>query len=176
MSTDRCSFPTSLPTPRLLVCRRRDRPQDRPGGPDRAGSRQGYCPDRERVGEPRPPARADERRLLHQSRGRSLQWHALQMSLDAFAVHFGDSHMATGPLARRAMRLIASPAHLRSNQLRNGPGCAAMALCTRPRCRTLDTQALGDQRRPGPVTVNHRTSVSQDRAEERRVVRAHKRQ
>jgi hypothetical protein len=71
------------------------------------------------------------------------------------------------------MRVIAFPAHLRSGQLRDGADGAGVALCSCLRCGALDTAALGYERRPGVVTVHEGPSVSQDRAEEHRVVGAH---
>ncbi len=107
----------------------------------------------------------------------ALQWHALEVSLDAVAVLFGDGHLAAaGLLAGGAMRVVEFPAHLRSGQLRDGADGAGVALCS-CLCRgVLDTAALGYECRPGSVTVHEGASVSHDRAEERRVMGAHVRQ
>jgi hypothetical protein len=71
------------------------------------------------------------------------------------------------------IRVVAFPAHLRSGQLRDSADGAGVALCACLRRGALDTAALGDERRPGAVTVHEGASVSHDRAEERRVVCAH---
>ena len=107
----------------------------------------------------------------------ALQWHALEVSLDAVAVLFGDGHLAAaGLLAGRAMRVVEFPAHLRSGQLRDGADGAGVALCSCLRRGVLDTAALGYECRPGSVTVYEGASVSHDRAEERRVMGAYVRQ
>lgn len=98
----------------------------------------------------------------------ALERHALQMSLDAFAVLFGD-----GQGISLTARLLAGRGNSRPDQLRHSPSGATMTLCTRDHRCTLDIFAGGDERRPRAVTVDHGASVVQDVAEQRRVVLTH---